>query len=48
MNNTFKELAKKYEETWRKADAEKKATGKVSRNTTKELIKLEKELNKED
>lgn len=43
---TFKELAKRYEETWRKADAEKKATGKVSRATTRELIRLEKELNK--
>lgn len=44
----FKALAAKYEETWRRADAEKRATGKVSRKTTRELIALENELNKED
>lgn len=43
---TFNELAKKYEEIWKKADAEKKATGKISKETTRKLIKLEKELNK--
>ena len=43
---TFKELAERYKEVWKKADAEKKATGKVSRKTTRELVKLEKELNK--
>lgn len=42
----FKELAKRYEEMWKIADAEKKATGKISRKTRKELEKLEEELNK--
>lgn len=44
MDNRFEELARRYRETWKKADAEKKATGKVSRETTRQLIKLEKEL----
>ena len=43
---TFKELVERYKEVWKKADAEKKETGKVSRGTTRELIKLERELNK--
>ena len=45
-NKEFAMTAKLYEQLWKKADAEKRETGRISRKTTKELTKLEKELNK--
>lgn len=37
-------LEKQYLETWKKADDEKKQTGKVSKATELRLIQMEKEL----
>lgn len=43
---SFEELVKMYLEKWKIADAEKKATGKISRKTRKELERLAEELDK--
>ena len=41
----FKELAKRYEDLWRQADAEKKQNGKISAKTRRELEKTAEALN---
>lgn len=38
--NEFLELAKKYEDLWRKADVEKEAEGKIRAKTRRELARI--------
>ncbi|MBR6977443.1 MAG: hypothetical protein IKH74_03475 [Lachnospiraceae bacterium] len=45
MKDNFKELVAEYMAAWRIADEEKRQTGKVSKETERKLISLEKKLN---
>lgn len=44
----FNTLIEQYRAMWKVADAEKKASGKISRKTSRQLAKIADELNREE